>query len=350
MSEIDDEKYIDVLNETPELISGVPDIALTGSFNLFSRKTHNEFRTANNFVDNQAVKDFSYLSENTSGCILRFKTTASVIKIHAVVQYARSLLKVTQTAASGFDLYKKYNNTYYHMTVFNAAKNSKNVDFEFFSEKQFTYILYFPLYDCVEELKICAIDGVITPDENFSNQRPIAFYGNSITQGASASRSGNAFCNIVSRKLDIPVVNYSISSYCKGNISVAQTIGKFNYSAIVIDYSRNAFSDHSFELTYDKFYMELRKYHPNIPIVLLTPINLSKQIGLYRFDEIIKNTFNSALERNEKIIFIDVNSLFDEDEADLVTVDTGHMSDYGMFRVGNKIAEELNVFEIKNVN
>ena len=43
------------------------------------------------------------------------------------------------------------------------------------------------------------------PNANFDypeqNSLPVIFYGNSVTQGAAASRSGNTFPNVVSKKL-----------------------------------------------------------------------------------------------------------------------------------------------------
>lgn len=344
MAEVSTIKYIDILNDMPELIMGIPDIEIVKKFEFFSVRTTNEFAKENGLIDKTAVKDFEKYKNSTSGCAVHFATEPGKVIISATIKYSHSLLKVTHMAASGFDVYKIFRGVYYHQSVF-CSPNSNVCTFEFISQKDCEYIIYLPLYDCIDELKIGTETGIITRVPYGINRfRPIAFYGNSITQGASASRAGNAFCNIVSRKLNTEVVNYSVSSYCKANLSVAQTIGKFNYGAIVIDYSRNAFSDHSFKMTYDKFYRELRKYHPEIPIVLLTPINLSKQLGLYRFDEIIKATYNSALERNEKTIFIDVNSLFNENDADFVTVDTCHLSDYGMYILGNKIAEELKMY------
>lgn len=332
--------FIDIFKEMPQCIKGVPGVEITDSLELFSKKIKQEYSRVNGFIDEQAVKDFERYGKNTSGRYILFSTTSNRIVIDATVKYASSLQKVTLVAASGFDLYQKSNNKYYHKTI--LFPNASKIWQEIVCDANEEYMLYLPLYDWVEELKIGAVDGKIEPCfDKYSYSRPIAFYGNSVTQGASASRAGNAFCNIVSRKLNAEIVNYSVSSYCKGNISVAEIIGKYNFGAIVIDYSRNAYSDHTFALTYDKFYRELRKYHPNIPIVLLTPINLSKQKGYYGFNDVIRKTYNDAIERNEKTVLIDIDNLFDEMEADLITVDTCHLTDYGMYKVANAIVNTL---------
>ena len=55
---------------------------------------------------------------------------------------------------------------------------------------------------------------------------PLVFYGNSITQGTSALRSGNIYPNIVSRYLDADIVNYSFSGACKGEKNMARQIAE----------------------------------------------------------------------------------------------------------------------------
>ena len=44
-----------------------------------------------------------------------------------------------------------------------------------------------------------------------SIDKPVVFYGTSITQGGCASRPGMSFVNIVGRDLDVPVVNLGFS-------------------------------------------------------------------------------------------------------------------------------------------
>lgn len=50
-------------------------------------------------------------------------------------------------------------------------------------------------------------------------------------------------------------------------------------------------------------------------------------------------TYDSAIERNECTSIIDIDNLFLETDADLVTVDTCHLSDYGMYVIGNAISD-----------
>ena len=71
--------------------------------------------------------------------------------------------------------------------------------------------VYLPLYDGVKNIEI-GIDSssfIIVPDRNL--EKPIIFYGTSITQGGCASRPGMAHTNIINRKLDRDILNFGFS-------------------------------------------------------------------------------------------------------------------------------------------
>jgi hypothetical protein len=96
------------------------------------------------------------------------------------------------------------------------------------------YAAYLPLYNGVESMSI----GV-KPDSKFEGltprEKPIVFYGTSITHGACASRPGMVHTAIVGRRLDMPVVNLGFS----GNGRMDQAVGDFliqvDAAAYVID-------------------------------------------------------------------------------------------------------------------
>ena len=70
----------------------------------------------------------------------------------------------------------------------------------------------------------------LNPDFPYRRQRkvhirtnkPIVFYGTSITQGASASRPGMAYPAIISRKLNVETMNFGFS----GNGRFEESVGK----------------------------------------------------------------------------------------------------------------------------
>ena len=59
----------------------------------------------------------------------------------------------------------------------------------------------------------------------------------------------------------------------------------------------------------------------------------------YDFDEIVKETYTNAIERGENVELLHQKDLFEEDEYDLIAIDASHYTDYGMYKVAEKICE-----------
>ena len=53
----------------------------------------------------------------------------------------------------------------------------------------------------------------------------------------------------------------------------------------------------------------------------------------------MNETYKNALKRNENVKLINQRDLFDDNEYDFITIDSSHYTDYGMFKVANKICE-----------
>jgi hypothetical protein len=71
----------------------------------------------------------------------------------------------------------------------------------------------FPTYDGVKNIQLGFVPGSeILPPSQFKNPDPIGFYGSSITQGGCASRPGNAYTNILGRRMDAPGAEISASA------------------------------------------------------------------------------------------------------------------------------------------
>lgn len=341
-------QYFNILKDFPYLLYGIPLFSVHKELVKFSYETMEEMENGgfSEFGNEQYKKviknDFNNNAFNTSGCCIRFKTHSNKIIIKASLKRRWDYLKMNLWCSSGFDVYERRtsNKRWIHKTVVGP-----NTGGAIFAEKiditcDLEYMIFLPLYNQIYELLIGSNEPIEVIEE-YKNPIPIVFYGNSITQGASASRSGNAFCNIVSRKLDSAIVNYSASSGAHGQLSVARTIGSINISAIVIDYSRNAYNEQDLYLTHEKFYMELRKYHPNIPVIFLTTVCTNFQISYQNFDHIIYETYNHAKARGENVFIINVMELTKKIGYDVTTVDGAHLTDAGMFLVADAISEIL---------
>ncbi len=330
-------EYLDLF-DYPELFYGT--LSFTKDrldFSKFSKETQEEMK----LYGDGAVREMNNLNCSASGVRLRFKTSSNRIIFKAKYKRKWSYLKMVNWGSLGFDVYKLKDDKYYHKAVF-APDNGHDTFAEIMYENPNTKLcIFLPNYTTIEELYIgidknSTIEKVDYPEEK---KLPILFYGNSVTQGSSASRSANSFPNYVSKMLNRDIINMSCSSCCQGNKSVADVIGKINCHTIVIDYTRNAGTTDYFKQTHEKFYKQIRQHHPDTKIILLTTESFNHWFEYYDFDEIVEQTYENAKQRGENVEIIRVQELFEEEEYDLIAIDGSHYTDYGMYTITKKLCE-----------
>ncbi len=177
------------------------------------------------------------LSRDSAGMMVRFKTDASAIHVHYKLRKANlAMPHMPATGVSGVDLYARDQSGRWRWVQV-ARPTAQEVKAEIISGLApgwREYAAYLPLYNGVESMSI----GV-KPDSKFEGllprEKPIVFYGTSITHGACASRPGMVHTAILGRRLDMPVVNLGFS----GNGRMDQAVGDFliqvDAAAYVID-------------------------------------------------------------------------------------------------------------------
>ena len=132
-------------------------------------------------------------------------------------------------------------------------------------------MIYLPIYNAPKTFEIGLEPGAdilpLGPRKSGIN-RPVVFYGTSITQGACASRPGLAFAAQVCRRLDAPLVNLGFS----GNGTLED--GMLYYlarvqppSCFVLDCAWNM-DEKTLKVRLEPFVRGLRKHWPKVPIVL----------------------------------------------------------------------------------
>lgn len=288
-----------------------------------------------------AVKEMNNLNSASCGNRLRFSTNSKEIVIKVKLKRKWEYQKMVNFNASGFDVYGVEHEKYKHLTVF-APSNGHDTFAEKIKVPQNGKIcIFLPNYNTIEEMYLGIEKGKSIEEFNYPKEKrlPILFYGNSVTQGAAASRSGNAFPNIVSKKLNRDIINLSCSSCCRGTDSIAELIGEIECHAIVIDYTRNAHTLQDFKNTHEKFYNKIRSFHPDTKIILLTSECYNHWRAYDIFDIVVSITYKNALEKNENVKLLNQRELFDEEEYDFITIDSSHYTDYGMFKIADKICE-----------
>ena len=203
--------------------------------------------------------------------------------------------------------------------------------------RQFT--IWLPLYGGVESLEVGIEKGakILAPMPH-KIKKPVLFYGSSITQGGCASRPANAYTTMLCRELDAEQINLGFSGNAKGEIEIARDIASLNLAAFVFDYDYNAPTPEHLEKTHEPFFLEIRKKHPNLPIIILSRCSNMTD----RRRDIVKQTYLNAVARGDKnVSFIDGAELFGTTDKKYPTVDGCHPNDLGFYLMFQRILPTL---------
>jgi hypothetical protein len=196
-----------------------------------------------------------------------------------------------------------------------------------------------PSYAGVKTMKIGISENAkISHAPDYSLEKPIVFYGSSITNGASASRPGMTYEARVSRALDVNYINLGFGGLCKGEPEMAEYIASLDMSIFVMDYDHNAKDIEYLSATHEPFFQTVRKSHPDMPIVLISRPNYSPDVA-ERF-AVIKATYDNAISRGDKNVYLIDGREFFGGELDF-TVDTVHPTDVGFYFMAERIIKEL---------
>ena len=291
------------------------------------------------------------LSTNTAGGRLRFKTNSRYVAIKVESEKTGFMPHMTMAGSSGFDMYEKISGEYIYTASFltdwdlaNFAKNGGYENITYFPEKRLRDLtLNFPHYNSVEKLYIGLEKGsVIEHGGEYSRKNPIVFYGSSITQGGCASRPGNAYANIISRRYDTDILNLGFSGSGKGERAIAEYIASLDMSVFVYDYDYNADNAEHLEKTHKPMFDIIRKAHPNTPIIIMSMPKMRLNDEEKRRKAVIKSTYDNAIASGDKnVYFIPGDKIFKIHGGDSCTVDGCHPNDLGFMCMADAVSDVL---------
>ncbi len=289
------------------------------------------------------------LNTNTSGGRIRFKTNSEYVAIKVISNTTGFMPHMALSGSSGFDLYTKDNNGYTYFATFMPSFSfddfTNNHGYEsiihFSDRKMRDLTINFPLYNEVLNLYIGLEDNAaLERGEPYKTEKPVVFYGSSITQGGCASRPGNAYANILSRKYDFDFINLGFSGSGMGEPAIAEYIAELDMSAFIYDYDYNAPNAEHLKKTHKPMFDTIRKAHPNIPIIIMSMPKLSLSESCIHRKEIIKETYDIAKSGGDKnVYFIPGDEIFKIFGNDSCTVDGCHPNDLGFMCMAEAVSE-----------
>jgi lysophospholipase L1-like esterase len=282
------------------------------------------------------------LSRHSAGMLARFKAGSEIWIEHTVTSPSLALPHMPATGVSGIDLYADdpAGNWRWLSVSKPTAQTMKTQLISGVSPGEHTYTTYLPLYNGTESLRIGVPAGTpFTPIEP-RKQRPLLFYGTSITHGACASRPGMPHPAILGRRLNRPVLNLGFSGNGKMEKEVGDFLLELDPAVYVIDCLPNM-GGTQVEERAEPLVRQLRAARPQTPIVLVedrtyanTPFLPDRQKRHEAKRTALRNAYESLNKAGfQKLYYIEGESLLGKDRDD--TTDGSHPSDLGFFRQAN---------------
>ena len=194
-----------------------------------------------------------------------------------------------------------------------------------------------PLYNGIRVFKL-GIDENATigalPSRMSGVDKPVVFYGTSITHGGCCSRPGLSFVNWVGRDLDVPVVGLGFSGSGVMEFEMSEHLARIDASCYVLDCLWNM-SLHekdrpgrSVECNYEPFIRNLRKKRPDVPIVMAEQCNVYGNAKDDK-DRFIRGLYEKLIAEGWKdIVYLPNDEMYAGDFEG--TVDGVHPNDLGM--------------------
>ncbi len=283
----------------------------------------------------EAVKK---LSSDAAGGRIRFTTNSPYVAIKAICNDDGQDSHTNLTFRLGMDVYEKE----HYVGIFKPDPNNTN-KLEGILEldgKTHDLTINMPNYTRIHNIEIgLAKDSEISSAPLYKYEKPVVFYGSSITQGACAGRTGMSYENILSRKLDCNYVNLGFSGNCKAESAMADYISSLDMSVFVYDYEHNAPSLDHLRDTHERLFLKVREKQPDLPIIIVSAPR-------YYYESVrsgvVKTTYLNALARGDKnVYFIPGYSFFENTAESEYPVDTTHPTDLGFYFMAKRIGPTL---------
>jgi hypothetical protein len=303
--------------------------------------------------ENDLPESVFNIGKQTAGVRIRFQTDAATLSIRAQYPKFSPRTNMTQFTAQGISTY--VNGRCWSARVPDMEGGEAELSlFNDVPRAMRNICLYLPLYGPIDILSI----GV---DENakfekptpFALEKPIVFYGTSITQGGCASRPGLSYQDMLGRKYNLDYLNFGFSGRGKCEPEVADILTETDPSCFVIDVGQNN-SLEELQERYRPFIDILRQKHPNIPLLATTPIFYNAELWSQTHIQTItkkRQTISDAIwdrmgESDLNLHLLEAKDYLSDAFTD-GAVDGGHPNDLGFAHMadamGKKLAQILNL-------
>ena len=276
------------------------------------------------------------LSHQSAGLCSRFTTTAKSIQVRwKALHDSPGMPHMPATGSSGIDFYGKSADGRWSWISIGRPQYPQGTA-SFGVPGGAECLLYLPLYNGIVSIEIG-----IPPGEKIAcvvpKQKPIVFYGTSITQGACASRPGLAYAAQVGRRLNRPIINLGFSGSGKMEPALAELIAELDSEVLVVDCMWNM-SPEEVDARVAPFIEIVRKKHPALPILLVEDYNFRNAVPTIKGRK-LRAIADQLSKSDPNVHFLSGQDMLGSDTE--ASVDAIHPNDIGMLRLADAYVPAL---------
>ena len=316
-------------------------------FGLYKPEREGKFERLPKDVADKTNERVSLLYSNTAGARLRFVTDSDFLAIGAIcpshVFPSPTSAAMIPAGSSFFDLYIDGHHKWVLAPKrisqkgaaigFDLSDGRYEVSVDLGERRRRSITLCFPSFIDISEVYIGVTLGATVEEcEPYRNELPVVFYGSSITQGSCASRSGNTYENILSRRLNFDYVNLGFAGACHAEAPMVDYLCTLPMSVLVFDYDHNCPSAEYLENTHLSALRKLRAAHPKVPIILMSKPNVhnGRDEAVKRM-RVIERSYEALLGDGCDVYFVNGLDVFDSRDSEMMTTDGTHPTDFGFY-------------------
>lgn len=285
---------------------------------------------------NEGVRSMKH---HTAGMQFRFKTDSRKLSFKWVPYNASLAMDhMPSTGVSGIDVYRfdESKDKWVYVKTGRIMRAS-GAELRIPWRPGDACLVHLPLYNGVKSFELGvethATVSALGPRTS-GVDKPVVFYGTSITHGGCASRPGMAFVNIVGRDLDVPVVNLGFSGSGVMEFEMSEHLARIDASCYVLDCLHNMRLEESqcpgraVKTNYEPFIRNLRAKRPDVPIVMAEQCDVFCG-GPNAKDKFIRALYEKLVAEGWKnLVYLPKDGMYAGDLEG--TVDGLHPNDLGM--------------------
>ena len=281
-----------------------------------------------------------YTHAYTTGGRVRFRTDSPYVAIQMTTDKFATVSYQALSGSAGFDLYVDNKHFGTFMPPYSMKTGYESI-IEFGSSKMREITINMPIYGEVHSLNIGLDENSsLLPPSDYISGSPIVFYGSSITHGGCASRPGNTYPAIISRRFNSDILNLGFSGSALAEDEIANYIAGLDMKIFVYDYDHNAPNPEHLEKTHERMFKIFREKHPETPVIMMTsPSILKNRAVADRRKEIIRTTYLNALNSGDKnVYYLDGEEVMAPCGLD-GTVEGIHPNDIGFYFMAKAVGD-----------